>query len=92
VALVAFNQRMRSNQRESILVILDLLDVYLPAPDRVAALAICSKLTAVNVGMALSTLGAHFLEHQVCMALSACYLCMHSAQRITGLIVIEFGI
>lgn len=54
---------MRSNQRESILVILDLLDIYLPAFDGVAALAIGTELPAMNVCVALRALSANLLEH-----------------------------
>jgi len=63
VALIAFDQCMRSNQRESILVILDLLDIYLPAFDGVAALAIGTELPAMNVCVALRALSANLLEH-----------------------------
>lgn len=83
---------MRSYQREPVLVVLDRIGRYLPALYRVTALAVCPELAAVNVGVAVSALRTHTLEHQARMTLGASHLFMHPAQRITGLIVIELRV
>lgn len=64
----------------------------MPAIHRVAAFAVRVHLMTMNVGMAIGTALAHILEYQACMALAACHLPVHSAQRIAGLVVIEFGV
>ena len=79
MALIALDNRVRAHQRESVAVVLDLLDVYLPALDRVAAFAIGAKLAAVNVCVALRALRACFFEDQVRVALCAGYFCVHPA-------------
>lgn len=68
----------------------DRVDGNLPALDRVATLAVRSKLPVVHIGVAIGAMGAHLLEHQARMALRALHLFMHSAQGITGLVMIEF--
>ena len=91
MALVALDERMRADQREPVLVVLDLLNVDLPTLHRVATLAICPKLAAMNVCMTLGALGAYLLEHHVCMALCAGDLRVHASQRVGSLVVIELG-
>ena len=91
MALVALDERMCTDQREPILVVLDLLNVDLPAPHRVATLAVSPKLAAMNVCMTLGTLCTYLLEHHVRMALCAGNLGVHAPQRVARLVVIEFG-
>jgi hypothetical protein len=62
---------MCSRQRETVVVLLDLLDGYLPAPNRVALLAIRPELTAVNIGVAVLTALSSVREHWLHMALNA---------------------
>ena len=83
MALVALHQRVRSYQRESVLVILNGRDLGLPALDGVAALAVRPELTTVNICVAFGALGTNLLEHHAGMALRASNLRVHSAQRIT---------
>ena len=92
MALIALNKCVRAYQGESIVVVLDCLDVDLPALDRVAALAIGAELAAVNVCMTLGALRACLAEHQVRVALRAGDFCVHPAQRIAGRVVIELRI
>jgi len=92
MALIALNNCVRAYQRESIAVILDCLDVDLPALDRVAAFTIGAELAAVNVCMALGALRACFREHQVGVTLRAGDLGVHSAQRIAGRVVVELRV
>lgn len=91
MALVALDERMCADQREPILVVLDLLNVDLPTLHCVATLAVSPKLAAMNVCMTLGTLRAYLLEHHVRMTLCAGNLRVHAPQRVAGLIVIEFG-
>jgi len=72
--------------------IANLLERRLPTFHRVATLAVGSELPAMNVGVAIGAARAHVLECQTEMALGACHLCMHAAQRIPGLVMIEFRI
>src|ERR1035437_341576 len=53
VALLAFHYSVRSEQRKSIEVLLNRLDRYLPAEDRVTLGAVRAELSAVNVGVAI---------------------------------------
>ena len=83
---------MCSNQWESILVVLNRLQRNLPSLDRVAAFAVRPELTTVNVGVTVETLRTYVLENQARMALGTAHVLMHTAQRVSGLIVIEFRI
>ena len=92
VALVALHQGMGSHQREAILVVLNRLERGLPAFDRVAVGTIGAKLAAVYVGVAIRAARTYILEHHAGMALAATHVLVHAAQRISGQVVIEFGI
>ncbi len=92
MALLALHQRVRTHQREAIGMVLDGLQRNLPPLHRMALRAIGAKLAAVNIGMAVRTLRADVLEHHAGVALRAGYILMHPAQRISGKVVIEFGI
>lgn len=83
---------MRADEREAILVILDLLRRYLPALHAMTALAVRAKLPAMYVRVAIGAVGAYVLEFQVGVAFGAGHLLVHSPERVAGLIVIEFGI
>jgi len=61
-----------------------------PALDRVTRLAIRPKLPAVNISMAICAFLPYVSEHQFDMAPRARNLFMHSAQRITRLVVFKF--
>lgn len=92
MALIALHECVRAHQRESIVVVLDRLDIDLPALDRVAALAIRSELPPMNVCMTLRALCARLAEHQIRVALRTRNLRVHPTQRIAGLVVIELGV
>ncbi len=81
---------MRSSQREAIIVLLHLLDRDLPSANRMALFAIRSKLALVNVRVAILTTLADIREHRFNVALHAGHRRVHAAERITGLIVVEF--
>lgn len=90
VAGIAIHRRVRPGEGESIVMLLDLLDGDLPAANCVALLAIRSQLPLVNVGMAILAALAHVREHRLHVALDARHRLVHAAQRVAGLIVIEF--
>jgi len=92
VAIFALYENMCSNEWKSILVVLNRLQRNLPSLDRVAVGAIGPELTAMNVGVTVRTLRTYVLENQAGMALGTAYVLMHTAERVSGLIVIEFGI
>jgi hypothetical protein len=79
-----------SGQRETVVVLLNLLDRNLPAAHRMALLAIRSQLPLVNVRVAVLASLSNVSEHWLHVALHARHGLMHPAQRILGLIVIEF--
>ena len=89
VAVLALQQRMRADERETVLVILNLGGGNLPAIDGVAFFAVCAELAVMNVGVAIGALRAHLAEDEACVAPGAVNLLVHAAQRITGVIVIE---
>jgi hypothetical protein len=78
VAVLALQQGMRSYKRKAILVIANLFQRDLPALHRVATLAICAKLPAMDVGVTVGTAFAYVLEHETGVALRAAYFLMHA--------------
>ena len=90
VAGIAIDRRVRPGQGEAVIVLLDLLDRYSPAPHRVALLAIGAQLALVNVSMAVLAALADVVEHRLYVTLCAGYILVHAAQWITCLIVIKF--
>ena len=83
---------MRAYQRKSVLVILDRVQGDVPARHGMAALAVGPELAAMDVSVAVRTVGADVLEDQAGMARRAGDLLVHAAQRIRGLVMVEFGI
>ena len=92
MAFFALHQGMRANEREAVLVILNGFQRSLPARYGMATGAVGAELAAMYVGMAIGALRTYILEHQVSVALAAAHLLMHTAQRISRLVVIEFGV
>jgi hypothetical protein len=92
VAIDALQQSMRPDQRKTILVIRYFLQRNLPTLDGVAAFAVGAELAAMNICVAVSTMGAYVLEDQAGVALGTGHLLVHTAQWVTGVIVIEFWI
>ncbi len=90
VAGVAVHRRVRPGQRETIVVLLNLVDRNLPAAHGVALLAIGAQLPAMNVGMTILAALAHVAEYRLGVALRTSDRRVHAAQRVSRLIVIEF--
>jgi hypothetical protein len=81
---------MGAGEREPIVVRLDVLDRNLPAPHGVTLLAIGSQLTPVNISVAVLAALTDVGENHLLVTSRAGHRSVHSAQRITSLIVIEF--
>ena len=89
VTRIALDERMRAQQRESILVIANRLDRCRPALHVVALLTFRSHLAAMNVGVAVSALVTHVGENRAGVTLGAGYASMHTAQRESRAAMIE---
>lgn len=89
VAGIAVDGRMRPSERESVVMLLNLLDRNLPASNRVALFTIGSQLAPVNIRVAILTTLTDVGEYRLHVALGAGYGLMHAAQRISRLIMIE---
>lgn len=90
VTAVAVDRGMGSGERETVVVLLNLLHRDLPAQNCVALLAVCSQLPPMDVGVAVLASLSHVGESRFDVALDAVYRPVHATQRIAGLIVIEF--
>jgi len=90
VAQIAIDCRVSAGQRETIVVLLDLLDRYSPSAHAVALLAIRAQFALVNVSVAVLAAQAHVAEHRLHVALRTRHILVQSAQRVMGLVVIEF--
>ena len=87
----AVQRGVGSQQRKAVLVLVDLLDRNLPALYAVALLAIGAELALVDVGMAIGALLAHIRKYRFDVALGTGDSLMHTAQRVTGLVMVELG-
>ena len=89
VAGIAVHRSVRARQRESVIVLLNLLHRHLPAEHRMALLAVGSQLPPVNVGVAVLAALPDVREHGLNVALDASDGAVHPAQRIARPVVIE---
>ena len=90
MAREAILQGMGAQQRKTVLVLLHRLQRNFPALHRVALLALCAELAAVNIGMAVRALRSHVGEHQARVTQAALHGFVHAAQWIARLVMIEF--
>ena len=56
---IAVNNRVGTRQREAVVVLLDIFDGNLPAPNRMAFLAVSSQLAPMNVGVTVLAMLAY---------------------------------
>lgn len=89
MALVAGERGVGSDQRKSILVLLDVFDGNLPAFHGVAFVAFGAHLPAMDIRVTLGTLVADIREDQLAVALRTAYGGMHAAKGIGSLVVVE---
>src|SRR5579864_810745 len=90
VAGIAVHRGVRSSQREAVVMLLNLLNGDLPSTDGVALLAVRAQLALVNVGVAVLATLSNVGENRPNVTFSAAHGLVHTAQRISGLVVIEF--
>ena len=82
---------MRAQQRKTVLVILHLLCLTLPAVDCVTLVATRSHQPAMDVRMAVDTILAHVRKDRLRVAFHARHFFVQAAQRVLGLVVVKFG-
>ena len=81
---------MRPEERKPVLVILYLLNGYVPSAHRVALCTVGSELPSMNVCVAVRTVLSYVREHRFCVALRALHFLVHSAQWIVRVVMVEF--
>ena len=91
VAGIAIHHRVRPNQREAILVLVDVVDRDLPPCIAMAQVALRAVLAPMNIRVAVLALVASLREHQVGVTIRAADLRMQPAQRESRLTMIELG-
>jgi hypothetical protein len=91
VALLAFHDGMRAEERKSVEVLRNRLDRNLPAKYRVALGAIGAELTAMNIRVAIGTILANVGENRLHMAARAGYFFVHAAKGVTRGVMVKFG-
>ena len=91
VAGIAIHRGVRARQRETVVVLLNLLDRNLPSADGVALLAIRTQLTLVNVGVTVLAALPDVGKHRLDVALRARHILVQAPQRVASLVVIELG-
>ena len=91
MARVTVDGGVRSSQREAVVMLLNVLDRDLPSTDGVALLAVGAELALMNVGMAVLAALSDVGENHFDVTLRAGHRSVHAAQRVTSLIVVEFG-
>lgn len=89
VARIAIDHRVRANQWETILMLVDVVDRDLPPIAVVAQLALRTILSSMQIGVTILALVRRICEVQVCMAIAACHGCMPAAQWKAGVRMVE---
>jgi len=89
VARIAVHHGMRANQRETILVLVDVMNRHLPSIGVVAQLAFGAVLAAMQIGVTVLAFVGSIGEFQIRVAVAARHGRMASAQRETRLRMIE---
>jgi len=89
MALLARHGCMRAEQREAVLVILDLLWRDVPALHRVTLFAVRTHLPAVYVRVAVRAILPYVGEDRLYVALDARHLFVHATERVVRLVMIK---
>jgi len=90
VASLTINRRVRTDEREAILMVTNRGYGNLPAFDGVTGFTIRAELATVDIGMAIRALLSDIRENEFHMALGALHIFVHAAQRVAGLVVVKF--
>jgi hypothetical protein len=80
---------MRPDQRETVLMLIDVVDRNLPPGVAMAEIALGAVLSAMDIRVAVLTLIADFREHEVAMAILATNALVHPTEGETGLAMFE---
>ena len=91
VARIAIHHGVRPDQREAILMLIDVVDGDLPPGVAVARVTLRGIPTPVNIGVAVLALVVRLGENQVGMTIRAADFRVQSAQRKACLAVIKLG-
>lgn len=89
VAGVAIHSRVSPDEREAILVLVDVVNGNLPAISVVAELALSAVLAAMQIGVAVLALYWGVAENKILVAIGALHFRVAAAQRKFGLRMIE---
>ncbi len=89
VAGIAIHHRVRPDQREAILVLINVVNGNLPPRIAMAQIALRAVLTPMDIRVAVLALVASPGEYQICVTFRAAYLGMQPAQRKSRLAMIE---
>ena len=90
MARLAVQRGVGTNEWKAIVVLLDLLHRHLPSAHRMALLAICAKLSPMDICVTVLAPLSDTREYWFYVALRAGHRRMHPAKRIFRLVVIEF--
>lgn len=83
---------MRTEERETVLMIPHLLDGSVPPADGMALRTVGAELAAMNVGVTVRASLAHVCEGRLNVALGAAHLLVHATQGVRGFVVIELHV
>ena len=84
VAGIAIRDCMRANQREAILVLVDVMDGNLPSIAVMAQLTFRTVFASMQIGVAVLALVGSIGEFEIVMAVAACHGGVTSAKRKAG--------
>ncbi len=90
VARFAVDSRVRTDQREAILVVANRRDRNVPALDGMTRLAIRSELSPVNVRVAIRAFLSHVCKNEFHVTLDALHFFVHPSQGIACFVVAKF--
>jgi hypothetical protein len=89
---IAIHDRVRTDQREPVLMFVDVVNGDLPTVHAMTDVALRPIFAAVQVGMAILALLANVAEDGIKMAFLAGYVDVHAAERIGRLVVIKLRV
>ena len=92
VAILALDGSVGAEERETILVILELLDSDIPTLHSVTFGAARAHLPLVNIGMTVLAIFSYVRKNWFNVALRALHFLMHAAQWIFGFVVVKFRV
>jgi hypothetical protein len=86
---ITVHSGVRSDEREAVLVLIDVVNGDLPSRVAMAHIALRPVLAPVDIGVAILALLAYVGEYQVGMTVRAASFAVHAAQREPCLLVIK---